>query len=296
MTALENDFGSDFKVSPETLFAALTDPDALRAWFAESVDVDARPDGRFRFWGRHTYAVPTRTDATQQLLAFEPPHRLVFTWPMHGETGTVELLLAPGDADTNPGGTRLRAVHRFARAPAIGRAKELVDDLWRLYFGNLQAWLDGGAAISRPDFTDPDPRVTASILIDAPRERVFASFLDPASLDRWIASAAQVEPHVGGRYSYGWNYRIGERDVAGGPSRILELVENEKLVTDWPDWRGDPDMPPQRITWLFASEGSGTRVTLVHEGFTRAADISDYPFGWAFFLGMLPKAFTSDAA
>ena len=209
MTALENEFGSDFKVAPDVLFAALTDPAALQAWFAEHVDVDARPGGRFRFWGRHSYGVPTPTEATQQLLAFEPGQRLAFTWPMHGETGTVDWLLTPGDTEKNPGGTRLRALHRFERPPAIGRAKELLDDLWRLNFGNLQAWLDGGAGISRPDFADPDPSVTTSIYIDVPRERVFRSFLDPASLNRWIASAAQVEPQVGGRYSYGWNYQVG---------------------------------------------------------------------------------------
>lgn len=28
---------------------------------------------------------------------------------------------------------------------------------------------------------------------------------------------------------------MGERDVAGAPTKILELVDNERLVTDWPD-------------------------------------------------------------
>jgi uncharacterized protein YndB with AHSA1/START domain len=215
---------------------------------------------------------------------------------MHGQESEVELVLDPGDAEKNPGGTRLRVLHRFPQTPAVGRAKELIDDLWRLHFGNLQAWLDGGRGISRPDFADPDPRVTASILIHAPRERVFRSFLDPASLNRWIASGATVEPHAGGRYSYGWRYTIAGREVDGGPSRILELVENEKIVTDWPDWRGDPDVPVQRVTWLFASEGDATRVTVVHDGFVRPVDISDYPFGWPGFLQMLPNAFSAEPA
>jgi hypothetical protein len=33
--------------------------------------------------------------------------------------------------------------------------------------------------------------------------------------------------------------------------------------------------------------GAKTRVTLVHGGFARASDLSDYPFGWGEFLSKL---------
>ena len=92
---------------------------------------------------------------------------------------------------------------------------------------------------------------------------------------------------MGGRYSYGWSYDQGGKKVEGGPLSILELVENEKLVTDWPDWRGDMSVPMQKITWLLESIGKQTRVTLIHSGFVRTADTSDYPFGWGFFLSRL---------
>jgi hypothetical protein len=58
---------------------------------------------------------------------------------------------------------------------------------------------------------------------------------------------------------------------------------DEKLVIDWPDWRGDDGVPVQRVTYLLAPERNGTRVTLVHDGFVRAADVSDYPMGWLAF-------------
>ena len=138
-----------------------------------------------------------------------------------------------------------------------------------------------------PDFTDPQPEVRASILINAPREQVFRALMEPAKLDKWIASAASVEPRVGGRYSYGWKYPVDGRDVTGGPTRILEMIPNEKLVTDWPDWRGDASVPKTTVTWLLESAGDGTRVTVIHSGFARTTDISDYPFGWSGFLGQL---------
>lgn len=74
------------------------------------------------------------------------------------------------------------------------------------------------------------------------------------------------------------------KKVLGGPTRILELVENERLVSDWPDWRGDETNYTQKITWLLEDQGDGTLLTLVHDGFVRASDISDFPFGWAGFL------------
>ena len=133
----------------------------------------------------------------------------------------------------------------------------------------------------------PSPEIRLSIIIDAPPERVFKALLDPAALNTWIAAAAEVEPHVGGRYSYGWRYQHGGVDVDGGPTRILELVPNERLVTDWPDWRGDPSKPPTRVAWLLEPVSGKTRVTVVHGEFPRTVDISDYPFGWTGFLNQL---------
>jgi uncharacterized protein YndB with AHSA1/START domain len=129
-----------------------------------------------------------------------------------------------------------------------------------------------------------------SIVIEAPRERVYRALLDPAALNAWIASGAEVEPRAGGRYRYGWKYEVGGRRVEGGPTKILELVENERLVTDWTDWRGDEKRGVTRVSWALESLAPNrTRVALVHDGFSRAADVGDYPFGWGGFLRRLKR-------
>lgn len=165
----------------------------------------------------------------------------------------------------------------------------MVDDLSRLTLGNLGAHLRGGEGVVRPDFTSPRPEVKLSIVIDAPRERVFQALTDPASMKRWLgAPAPEVDLRVGGRYSYGWKYPVGEREVTGGPTRILEVVPDEKLVTDWPDWRGDPAKADTQVAWHLESAGpANTRVTLIHNGFTRTVEMSDYAFGWAEFAAKL---------
>ena len=55
-------------------------------------------------------------------------------------------------------------------------------------------------------------------------------------------------------------------------------------------------MPSQRVTWLFDELDGKTRVTVIHDGFVRAVDISDYPFGWAGFGAMLRGIFEPAAA
>lgn len=285
MSGLKHEFQCKLAAAPERVFVALTDPQELESWFAERVEVEPKVGGAFRFWGRFSYGVPTRAQATQRVVRFERPRTLTFTWTIHEQPSEVSFAI---EADPEgPGGTLVKGIHEFAAAPKIGRAKELVDDLWRLQMGNLQAHVTGHGGVLLPDFADPAPEVKLSILIDAPRERVFRALLEPESLNKWFASAASVEPRAGGRYSLGWRYEQNGVQVEAGPTRILELVENEKLVIDWPDWRGDQSVPKQTLTWLLETVGKQTRVTLIHGGFVRTADISDYPHGWQFFLDRL---------
>jgi len=67
------------------------------------------------------------------------------------------------------------------------------------------------------------------------------------------------------------------------------LMQDRKLVLDWPDWRGDDTVTGQTISFTLEPNGAGTRLIFVHAGFTRTADIGDYPFGWDGFLGMLKE-------
>ncbi|MBX3206242.1 MAG: SRPBCC domain-containing protein [Labilithrix sp.] len=280
MTALSHEYTATIEASPERVFAALTTPADLTQWFAEKIAIEAAPNGTFRFSGRGAYA-PVSTRLTR----FEPMKTLAFGYPIEGVDGEAKLTLTADDTKTDA--TKLTIEHALVATPAIPRAKELVDDLWRLAFSNLSCHLKDGVGVLLVDFGDSKPEVRLSIFIDASPENVFRGLVDPELLNKWVAKKAVVEPRVNGRYSFGWSHDENGKTVEGGPTKILELVENVKLVVDWPDWRGDSAVPVQRLTYLLAPEGKGTRLTLIHDGFIRPADVSDYSGGWLWFAERL---------
>ncbi|MBK6423328.1 MAG: SRPBCC domain-containing protein [Gemmatimonadetes bacterium] len=270
---------------PVQVFRALTDMSELTRWFAESVEVGRVAGEPYRFWGRHTLGVPTAREATQALTRFAPGTGLGFTWRVSGVETEVGMVLAPGKDGS---GTALTLTHRVDGDLGMSRARELIDDHWKLAMGNLQAHLAGGEGLMLPDYRDPAPEVRLTITIAAPPAKVFRALVEPEAVNRWFGStAAVVEPRVGGAYTLGWRYQVDGREVAGGPTRILEFVPDRKLTLDWPDWRGDATVTGQQITFLLEPAGGGTRLTFIHSGFGRAADVSDYPFGWQYFLGTL---------
>ena len=276
------------EAAPEQVFAALTEPAQLNQWFAERTDIELRPGGNYRFWGKHTLGSPGEENARQRITRVEPNRVLDFSWTIYDVPTEVSIALA-SDGE----GTRLTLHHEIRGDLDLPRPKELIDDHWRLSFGNLTAYLGHGIGLLLPDYTDASPEIRMKITIDAPRESVFQALIQPEIVNQWFGSkSAVVDPRPGGRYDLSWKYKVDGKDVVGGPTRILEIVPNEKLVLDWLDWRGDKSITGQTISFFLKSVGSSTEVTFVHAGFSRTTDIGDYGFGWPYFLGLLVEAVT----
>jgi uncharacterized protein YndB with AHSA1/START domain len=117
----------DLPAPPQRVWRALTDPAALAGWFwpaasfGTTVEVDARPGGRYRIIGR-----TAGIGISGEYVKVDPPHQLVFTWRWDGEPD--ETLVTIMLAET-PGGCTLRLVHE-------GFADESDRD------GNAQGWSD----------------------------------------------------------------------------------------------------------------------------------------------------------
>lgn len=279
----ESDFSFPLAGTREEIFDALSDPAALGQWFAEHVEIGSTVGSSFRFWGRYSYGASTREDATQSLLHLRRPDALSFSWRFLDRDSEVTWSL--GEAPDDPTATKLSIRHEFSALPEVTRAEALIDDMWRIHSGNLCLYLNGRREFYRPDFADGSPEVRLDIEIDAPPEKVFAALIVPENIQRWFpAPAPVVDPRVGGDYGFGFSFEVDGRTVEPPPMKILEFVENERLTITWPDWRMNPGVPDQHVTWRLEDLGGRTRLTLIHAGFTRAVDVSDYPFGWQQFL------------
>ena len=102
-----------FNAGRGPVFHAFLRPETLRLWWgpegftAESIEVDARVGGRFRF----AFKAP---DGAVHAMCGEyreirPPEKLVFTWFWEGSESAVSLVTI--DLHDAPGGTRLALVH-----------------------------------------------------------------------------------------------------------------------------------------------------------------------------------------
>jgi uncharacterized protein YndB with AHSA1/START domain len=126
--------------SPETVWEFLVDPQKMVRWMGLSASLDARPGGAYR-----CDVIPGHT-ATGEVVAVEPPHRLVFSFgwepgeegpnPLPPGSSTIEIRLEPRD-----GGTHLTFTH-FDFPNAEQAARHEVG--WDHYLGRLDVAAAGG--------------------------------------------------------------------------------------------------------------------------------------------------------
>lgn len=121
-------------------------------------------------------------------------------------------------------------------------------------------------------------------------DEAFALVTEPERLRRWQTVSAFVDLRAGG--SYRWIVVPGH--TAAGTYR--EVEPGRRVVFGW-GWEGNDDLPPDASTVVVTVEatGTGSRVTLVHEGLDAAQEVS-HAEGWNHFLDRLEKlAATGDA-
>lgn len=128
--------------------------------------------------------------------------------------------------------------------------------------------------------------VVHEIQLAAAPEVVFAMFVDPQRLVRWIGLTAEVEPQPGGIFRF---------EVVSGrycEGRYLMVESPHHLVFTW-GWT-DPAMglPPgsSSVEVTLHAEGYGTRLRLVHRGLTTSDSRLLHDDGWSRFLERLSAA------
>ncbi|MCP3803770.1 SRPBCC family protein [Allokutzneria sp. A3M-2-11 16] len=237
---------------------ALTEPEALRVWLAEHVEVDL--PHRFQFWGRHT---PEGEEPRQRLLHADDSG-IGFVWPLAGKDTTVTIALAEDEDGSTILTLSQTELPGFPEMLTDGTSLGLMHTFWALAVANLGEYLEGRELTPKCDFSTPVMR--EQVTVAASPRTVYESLMDPATFARWFGANIEVEPHVGGRWA------MGSFEMDTDPARIIALEPGARMAMRWPngmvaDWE------------LEGSEGR-TRLTFVQSGFDESNPPYDAWMGW----------------
>lgn len=112
-----------------------------------------------------------------------------------------------------------------------------------------------------------DRELVLTSLIDAPREKLFRAWTEPALLKQWFAPSPWTTPHAEIDVRPGGSSLFVMRGPDGkefpNPGVVLEVVKNEKLTfTDAYTKAWEPSAKPfMTVVLTFADEGGKTRYT-----------------------------------
>jgi uncharacterized protein YndB with AHSA1/START domain len=129
-------------------------------------------------------------------------------------------------------------------------------------------------------------------VIAATPEQVYAAWLDPSSLARWLSpvghAEAEIEPRVGGRLAV---TMVGDGRRIEHTGEYRELVPPRRLVFTWRSPYTGPS--PSLVTVDLQATAGGTELTLVHEFLPEDAADS-HGAGWGAILDRLAVELTRD--
>ncbi|GAA2328534.1 SRPBCC family protein [Dactylosporangium salmoneum] len=244
----------------KVVYEALTDPAALRVWLTEHADVDLPT--KYEFWGRTT---PDGAAPHQRVLHVDE-RTIRFAWTVEGVESTVQFEVAE-DEDGTLVTLSQSDLPSFADVLADkAGARGALQTFWTLAIANLADYLAGREPTPKCDFTSAELR--ASVVIDAPPDKVFESMTQPEQIVRWSGANVDVEPYVGGRFAMGGF----ELDQAG--ARFVEFEPGRKATLRFADGMID--------SWELEGSDGKTRLTVTQSGF----DPTNPPYpGWAGWMG-----------
>jgi uncharacterized protein YndB with AHSA1/START domain len=255
---------------PERVFKALTDSNAVRAWFSEYAEIDLSRT-QYDFWGRFTPTAPDREGGKHTIVEHVPGELLAYRWRAGGHDTRVTFRLHRHDRGT------LLSLRQVADGE-VGSEPGVAEDFWFLSLENLRRYLDGKACDARIDFTNAmRGAIRHETEVDAPVHRVWQVLTDPDELNRWIATQANVQLEKGGLYSLGWI----QDGIDYSATKIVDIVPDQKLAIENP-----PGMFPNAtvVTWEMKENNGKTWLTFTHSGFDADQDVSGLYTGWRNFV------------
>ena len=145
--------------------------------------------------------------------------------------------------------------------------------------------------------TEPgaDP-VVSQAEFEASPARVYKAWTEPDEIRRWFGRApnsvktAEIDLRVGGAWRFAFNDTPGSVNALHGA--YLEIVPEQRLVFTWVHVRTGTggaleETTPSQVTVLFEPVGSGTSLTVRHQGIRQESGRRGVADGWNYGLASL---------
>jgi uncharacterized protein YndB with AHSA1/START domain len=130
-------------------------------------------------------------------------------------------------------------------------------------------------------------------VLHAPRERVFAAFVEPAELGEWwgptgfTARSVQLDAREGGRYRITMQPPDGQAFQLSG--KYSEVNPPQRLVYTFEYEQPDPDDQETLVTLSFFDHPDGTRLVFEQGSFATRARYELHEVGWSETLDRLAE-------
>jgi uncharacterized protein YndB with AHSA1/START domain len=273
----------------ELVFRLWTDPKHLAQWWGPmgftnpECEMDARPGGALRIVMR----APDGTDYPMIGTYHEvtPPERLVFSFSAVDGQGDrlIDGLTTVTFAERGGKTELIVQTRAVALVPPAIRMLEGMDAGWRQTLDRLDE--EAGDEWRRATGQPVHRPVVITRTFDAPRERVFAAWTDPAQAARWMGPhgfttiSCEMDVRPGGQWRRSMRSPAGTEFCKSGVYR--EVVAPERLVITYADEDAAGNTGPETVvTVTFAEVGGKTELTLHHAFLATVALRQSHHQGW----------------